>query len=1264
MVNCIIQDSQGFIWLGTKDGLNRYDGYDFKIYKQKPGDANSISDNFILAMAQDPEGIIWIGTDQGGLNAFDPKTQSFIHHRHDPASADSLPDDTVTALYVDRDGLLWVGTHAGLCRMERKTGRVERFSTPIVRGGLTPATKPAAVNAIYEDSRGYLWVGTNSSCFAFTPDRKTLLDFTNLPLGSTPPPDYVVNGFWELPDGNLLIASKDGLFRYDPERKLFASAYEAVIGRPAAIGVLGFRDRIWVGLGTSVMVINPATGDHHLIESGLGKPGRLSNGSINCWLEDRSGLLWLGTMIGVHVYDPDRRFHTFGVNEGLEVTATYGLVEDAEGHVWVGTNEGGVYRFDPETRSLHKVALGGFTEEGSDVYVLHHDNQGAVWIGHTNGLDMFYPESRQIVQSYRTEMKNPDDLSFPRVTDMLDHAGDEELLWVGTERGLNLLDKRSGRFQHILHNADDPNSMSGNDIQVLFRGTLQEDEGMIWIGLEDGGLNAFDPDRGTFRRYLPDPSRPEALSHLRVISMAESSGPRGRQLWIGTRGGGLNAFDPVTETFRHYRETDGLPNDTVYGILVDQAGYLWLSTNAGLARLEPGSGELISYDTFDGLRGREFNTGAYLKTGGGLFFFGGIEGVTYFDPNDIRPKTTPPPVVFTEFRLANKAVEVGGDSPLRRHISQARKITLNHRQPVFSFTFSALDFGAPMQNRYAYRMENFDEDWTETEADQRVATYTNLDAGTYRFRVKAANRDGFWNEEGASITLKILPSPWLSKWAYMGYILGFIGLLALYIHDQKRRLRAMNRKLEEKVKQRTKQLDGRIHELEALNRIINTIHRDIELPKVVETLMQQGLELFPKAERAAFLTPMGKRRYQVSHTVGYPSEVKGIVLDLSDTMRQDPLGRRVIRDDVYQLSGLRGIRTDKGEEFSASASVMAVRIKHETREIGVMVLSHSRDAAVFADVDLDTLLRYRDTMVSAVVKAKILQDLLEAQKALLASAHKAGMNEIAVHVLHNMGNALTSTHTSMGLIQELMVDDRSTRLLDKIRNLQQSADDADTEDRRRLITDALERIVSDWRRRTEKVVEESDRVREQLHQVTRNLWDRLELTREDVYSEPVRIDELVEEVLSLEGHLLHQEGIVIDLELARAPALSLNRAKLRRVLQCLLENAREAIARKDGNGRIRINSEEQTNRFLLVIADNGIGIAPEITPKVFFQGFSTKDGGRGMGLHYSVIAVEDMGGSIAVESDGLNQGTKVSIAFPYPRENKPEHNASKTVRAD
>lgn len=1256
MVTCMIQDKQGFIWLGTKDGLNRYDGYDFKIYRHEPGNSTLISDNYITAMAEDPEGIIWIGTDQGGLNAFDPKTQMFTHYRHDPSREESLSDGTITALYLDRNGFLWIGSSVGLCRLNRTTGRFASLNKLLNRELISPAMNASRVNAIYEDSRGYLWVGTDNGGFAFSPDRETGFDMSHFPSASLPLPKHPINGFWELPSGELLISSNGGLYRYDPAQNLFMRAFENVLGEQGTQGVLGFGGRIWLGLGSSVLVLDPATGHFNSLEPSTATFGRLSNGSINSWLVDRGGLLWLGTMIGVHIYDPHRRFHTFGSSEGLTHNSTYGLLEDDKGQVWVGTIKGGVHRFDPTTRSLHRVPLKGIEEQGleeNDVFVLHQDEGGAVWIGHTGGLARFNPANFKEIQHYGADEKDPDSLWLRRVTDLLDHARDPSLLWVGTEKGLLLLDKNSGHLQRFIHDENDAESMSGNDIQVLFRGTLQERDGIIWIGLEDGGLNAFDPNQGTFRHYLPDQYRNDALSHPRVISLAESSGPQGRQIWVGTRGGGLNVFDPITETFRHIREKDGLPNDTVYGILVDQERYLWLSTNAGLTRFNPENGEMTSYDTFDGLRGREFNTGAYLRTGSGLLFFGGIEGVTYFDPQEIRTNTTPPAIALTDFFLANKVVGVGADSPLRKHISHATKVTLNHRQSVFSFTFAALDYSASMQNRYAYCMEGFSEHWTEASANQRVATYTNLDRGTYRFCVKAANPDGIWNEEGVSVMLKILPSPWLSNWAFVCYLMGIIGLLGVYIHSQKRHLRAMNSELEKQVGFRTKQLDERVHELEALNHIINTIHSDIELPKVVETLMKQGLALFPSVERAAFLIPLGEGRYQFSLTVGYPSVVNGRVIALNAEVLQGLMSRLVLKSGVYFYSGLQTLKTEEGKDFLSSASFVAVHIKHDAREVGVLILSHSRDPKVLADSDLHTLFRYRDTIVSAVVKAKILQDLLEAQKALLTSAHEAGMNESTAHELHNMGNALTATHTSLGLIQELVADDRSIKLLERIRDHKLLTDSSCLGERGHLIVAALERISLAWRRNTEKVVAESTRVREQLHKVTSQLWSRFELTQAGSYLEFVQIDGLLEEVLSLEGYLLHQEGIVVETNLAQVPALLLNRAKLRKVLQCLLENAREAITSKGGNGRISLSTQRQGDSVLLVVADNGAGIAPESISKVFFQGFSTKEGGLGMGLHYSVIVIKEMGGNLAVKSDGPNHGTSVLVTFPCPQESDP-----------
>lgn len=832
-VNDILQDSRGFLWFATEDGLNRYDGYEFKVFRNDPFDMFSVSSNQITAVIEDQSGAIWIGTRGGGLNKFDREQERFLRFIHDSDDEKSISHNNITALFEDESGVILVGTQGGLNILDPLTNE---FSVYYEIDGHNDL-KDARITTLFHDSDDFIWIGTEQDgLYRFDRKRGGIDVYTT--RNSSISDDWIVS-LYEDKQGTLWIGTQSGgLNRYNASENKFTN-YLSVQENIRSLSnnwVLSMfedsRGTFWIGTLNGLNILDRETGDF-ISFMDLNMPINLSNNSITALYEDRSGVFWVGTRNGAlnkFIRSSSESFTIYQNDPSNANSLTdnniWAIKEDAQGYVWIGTQGGGLNRLDPSDGSFTSYKYDP-SDDGSIsndfINSILEDSFGNLWIGTIDGLNLFDKDTERFIK-FKSDPNDGSTISGNIITTIFEDS--RGIVWIGTlNNGLNAYDPETGLFRRFQNNANDPGSISHNKIWSMF----EDRKGVFWVGTHGFGLNKYDRARGTFTRYTHRPGDENSISDnfINVITQDEEG-----YLWIGTING-LNKFNTETEQFTRYTTSEGLPNNVVYGIIEDYRGHLWLSTNSGIADFDPESGSVRIYDRGDGLPSNEYRFGAFDKGDDGTMYFGGINGMVVFKPDSIRDNPYIPPVVITDFQIFNEEVPISAvESPLNRSITETEEIILTWKEEVFSFEFAALHFAAPEENQYMYMMEGFDQDWQNV-GNRRFVSYTNLPEGVkYNFKVKASNKDGIWNEEGTSLAITILPPPWKTWWAYGIYslfgatvLIGFINFQISKERKKKELVVQQNEELEALVKERTILLENEKEKSDAL--LYNMLPKEI-----------------------------------------------------------------------------------------------------------------------------------------------------------------------------------------------------------------------------------------------------------------------------------------------------------------------------------------------------------------------------------------------------------------------------------------------------
>ena len=838
IVKCILQDEEGFIYFGTEDGLNRYDGYTFTVMRNNPQDTNSLSYNDINAMCLDKEGNIWIGTFNSGLNKYNPFTKKIIRFTHDHNFTNTISHNNITAICADSSGIIWVGTDNGLNKLIPKDSNKDEYF--IERISHQPGNpKSLSHNTIYSlmlDLSSNLWVGTEDGLNLITHDqiKSKQIEFEHFKSanGFNALSNNTIRVIYQDKNGVIWIGTDRGLNAVIKNGKEEISGFRRYLRIPNDNKSLSHNEiyalcednsgKLWIG--TNGGGLNILDTDRKTFTRYFHDPldqRSLSYNEIRSLFYDKSGTIWIGTYGSgidkvsrgagefiLYKYRPDDQ-------NSLSHPIVWSIYEDNNGILWIGTHGGGLNKLDRKNNNYtyYRHNPNNQNSLSNDIVrVVFEDSEGTFWIGtHGGGVNKLNPKTNTF-KTYRHDPDNTNSLALDEIRSIYeDKSG---TIWVGTYgKGLDKFNKETETFSHFVNDPNNNQSLSNNFIRTIYEDRSRN----LWIGTEGGGLNKFDRATNTFQNFKAELNDSSSLNSNYIFTIHES--PEGI-LWLGTWGGGLNRFNVKDNKVEHFTTKDGLPSNAVYGILEDEKGNLWLSTNNGISRFNPKTKTFNNYNVKDGLQNNEFNGGAYFISKSGEMFFGGINGFNSFYPKNIKDNTFIPPVVITSFQKFNKEVEF--DKP----IYSVDKIDLSYEDYVFSFEFASLDFSAPEKNEYAYKMEGLDKDWVTTSSARRFATYTTLPPGKYVFRVKGSNSDGVWNEAGTSISITIHPPFWMTWW-FRGLILLII-VICIYLLYKKRvkNLEEKRKALSERLEEKTKLTDDLQNALSEVERLKNRLEAE------------------------------------------------------------------------------------------------------------------------------------------------------------------------------------------------------------------------------------------------------------------------------------------------------------------------------------------------------------------------------------------------------------------------------------------------------
>jgi signal transduction histidine kinase/ligand-binding sensor domain-containing protein/DNA-binding response OmpR family regulator len=829
-IKSIVQDADGFLWFGTIGGLNKYDGIRFNVYNYSKNDPKSLSCDDVSSILIDSDQRMWIGTFGGGLNLYNRETDKFSVFAQGSDSSGTIGSNEINMIYEDLKKSIWIGTENGLYKYSPADGIFHAYNL-VPENPYSLSSK--SVRAIYEDSTGIFWIGTfGGGLNKFDPNTEI---FTHYTLDAHDPfsisSDFILD--IEPCKGYLLLGTNGGgLDIFDPVTEHFESFFKKYSKEFNEVQIVkdiytDSKGTIWIGTdGEGLYKLVPAdaksglsfTISRFLYSNQL--KSSIGSNAIYKIFEDNQHNIWIGTAwSGLSVIEHLQGNIEFFYSdiEGIDPSPVLSVFVDSKDNMWIGSDGRGLYGYNKLSGNVIHYSNSQKDYQALDyVQVISEDRKGNLWIGtYANGLCYFNTATKSLTV-YKNNPSNPASISHNNVRSVLEDSKGN--LWVSTwGGGVSYFIVSKGIFVNNMHREEDPLSLSNNNVLSIKEAV----NGKLWVGTFGGGLNLFDPQRGTFTHFVHQNDNPNSLSGNNILCLHKD---RKENLWIGTWGAGLTKFNIIKQEFTRYDLENGLINNTVTAIEEDKNGILWLSTKKGICSLNPETNEIKTLNLSRNVRVNEFHINSSFMDNEGKLFFGGIEGLICFNPENLSHVDMPLVVKLTGFELFNKEVPVNGNSPLKKQITYSKQIVLNHKQSVFTIKFAAMDFPFSDNCQYAVKMEGFEQDWREI-GTQNSATFTNLSPGKYIFKVKAKAFNSPWSENFTGISLVVKPPLYKTWWAISLYVLVFIGLLYAF---QRNILLWAKLKNNLKLERLKREQESNIHQLKV--RFFTNISHEIRTP--------------------------------------------------------------------------------------------------------------------------------------------------------------------------------------------------------------------------------------------------------------------------------------------------------------------------------------------------------------------------------------------------------------------------------------------------
>lgn len=1032
----LFQDALGFLWIGTQDGLNRFDGYTFHVFRPNPNDPDALSGREVSAIVQDKNGAIWVGTELG-LNRYDPATGKFRHWTHDEHNADSLVDNVVEAIYPDPQGMLWVGTGHGLDQFDPAAEKFTHIPLP---------DKPAgnggtySIHVLHADGRGILWMGTDDGLLGFDARSQKFQHYHNESRDNRGISFNDVSSISEDKDGLLWIGTHLGLNRLDPATGAFTRFVHSDPDSASLIDdwvIATYIDRagqLWAGTRNGLDRFDPENQQFIHYQNDPLDPASLSNNTVDSIYEDRGGLLWIGTNDGgLNKYDRSQdKFayyhHSNADPHSLSGDIIFPIVPLPSGKLWVGTYQAGLNLFDPGTGQSEHYRHDPSNPDSllSDtVSTLFLDEAGTLWVGTDQGMDRLDSRNSGFVH-FLHDPADSKSIPFGRVYKI--YQDRRSTYWIGTSQGVRIFDPVFGTFTKFDSDIGQPAGLSDGPVRAIY----QDRSGTIWFGTDKYGVFRLHPETRAWSYYANDPNVRDSLSSNTILDIYED---RHGSIWIATFGGGLDRYLPEVNAFAQFQEDVGLPNDVVYGVLEDGNGHLWLSTNLGISRFDPVMGSFDNFTVKDGLQSNEFNSSAFAVDHAGRMYFGGMKGLTVFDPHDIQKNPYIPPVVVTSMTTQD-----GKPIDAFHTAEMLRETTLVYPQNSFDFSFAALSFSQTDKNQYKYMLEGFDKDWHTAGSDHR-GSYTNLPGGTYTLRVQGSNSDGVWNEAGTSMKITVIPPFW-QTWPFTGLTgTGLIVLMILLYQWRVRGIQAQKIELEQVIQERTQALKKQNLDLEALYSADDKMLRVLSLNQVLQALVDVAVDILQADKSAVFTQASAHEEYSVRVSRGFrPETIDSLRLAENEQiiMVKAAAGEPLIISDTANDPGWQRQPGEIVERMSAEnvCSLMYIPIKVQEAVLGVFNICSSQPDAFDEDrqrlfaslvqraaLSIENSRLFEQTKHMAILEERnrLAQDLHDSakQKAFAALAQLGTAKKL---VNHGLGGALEHLVEAENIVSEVIHD--------------------------------------------------------------------------------------------------------------------------------------------------------------------------------------------------------------------------------------------------